>query len=144
MATQVVSLRLKETEAAYLTRQARRMQRTRSETAGLLLAEKLREEEFPLIEFRPTLTGREAFLRGTRLKVWHVALHARDTARDGRAAERIAKALAAPVEKVRAALDYYAAYPREVDAVLEELDSVTEEELRRSLPNLRVVGRGAE
>lgn len=139
MGSQVVSLRLKETEATYLARQARRMQRTRGETAALLLAEKLREEEFPLIEFRPALAGREAFVRGTRIKVWQVALHARGLKRAA-SPEHVARALAMPVEKVRAALDYYAAYREEVDAILEDVDATTEQELRRTLPNLRVVG----
>jgi uncharacterized protein (DUF433 family) len=138
MPTQVVSLRLKEAEAAYLTRQARRMQRTRGETAALLLAEKLREEEFPLIEFRPTLTGREPFLRGTRIKVWQVALHARDSRRAPRAARAIAKDLAVPVEKIQAALDYYTAYRTEINAILDDVAAVTELELRRLLPNLTV------
>jgi uncharacterized protein (DUF433 family) len=138
MGSKVVSLRLREAEAAYLVRQARRMQRTRSETAALLLAEKLREEEFPLIEFRPTLAGREAFVRGTRIKVWQVALHARGSERAS-SAERIARALTVPLEQVRAALDYYAAYREEIDAILEEVDGTTEKDVRRILPNVRVV-----
>ena len=135
MASKVVSLRLKETEAAYLVHQARLMQRTQGETAALLLSEKLREAEFPLIEFRPTTSGREVFVRGTRLKVWQVVMHARC----GSGAGQIAESLALPVEKIQAALDYYDAYAPEIDAILEEIEGTTYEKLRRKLPGLQLI-----
>ena len=136
MPSKVVSLRLKEREAAYLDQQARMMQRSLGETAALFLAEKLKEEQFPHIEFRSTVRGRMAYVARSRLAVWQVIMHARD--RDFNAA-RIAKALDFPVEQIQAALDYYAAYPDEVDAALEYVDGMTVEKLRQILPNVQEV-----
>jgi uncharacterized protein (DUF433 family) len=151
MATQVVSLRLKETEAAYLTKQARRMQRTRGETAALLLSEKLREEEFPHIEFKQTVVGRQPFIRGTRLKVWQIATWVQDiqatnkehsAEKEESLAAQIGTHLSVEPEKVQAALDYWAAYPDEIDPIVEEVENTTVEDLRRILPNLKVIDLG--
>ena len=151
MATQVVSLRLKEAEAAYLAKQARRMQRTRGETAALLLAEKLREEEFPHIQFRKTAVGRQPFIRGTNLKVWQIATWVRDlqaskpkrsAKKEESLAVRIGSYLSVEPEKVQAALDYWAAYPDEINRVVEEVENTTVEDLRRRFPNLKVIERG--
>lgn len=131
MASRVVSLRLKDEAVVKLERQARRLQRTPGETAVLLLTEKLREEEFPFIEFRPTAAGRLAFVEGSRLSVWMAAAMARDFAMDGR---RLAEHLQMPVEKITAALSYAQAYPEEIDPLVQELDETTAETLSRMLP----------
>ncbi|MGH2370854.1 MAG: transcriptional regulator, partial [Chloroflexota bacterium] len=84
-----------------MERQARVHQRSVGETAALLLIEKLKEEEFPFIEFRPTIVGRQAFVEGTSLAVWEVAAVARAFDGDSR---RVATHLDWPVEKVQDAM----------------------------------------
>ena len=136
MPSKVVSLRLKESEAAYLDQQARMMQRSVGETAALFLTEKLKQEQFPHIEFRPTVRGRMAYIARTRLAVWQVIMHARHV---DFSAGKIAKSLDFPVEPIQAALDYYRAFPDEVDAVLEYVDGMTLEKLRAILPNVQEI-----
>ncbi len=70
--SKVLSLRLKDDQIERLARAARRLGRTPSETAALLLEESLREREFTFIEFRDSPVGRQAYLKGTRLAVWQV------------------------------------------------------------------------
>src|SRR5215475_2895545 len=73
----VVSLRLPEPQAARLRKYARRLGRTPSETGRILLDEALRQIEFPLIEFRDSASGRQAYIKGRRSTVWMVMLIAR-------------------------------------------------------------------
>ena len=136
MASRVVSVRLKDADAARLERQARLLQRSTGETAALLLAEKLKEEEFPLIEFRPTLIGRQAFVEGTSLAVWEVAAVARAFGGEGR---RVAEHLDWPLDKVKAALAYAEAYPGEINPLVAHSESMTYDKLKRLLPGLRLV-----
>jgi uncharacterized protein (DUF433 family) len=137
MASRVVSLRLKEAEAEYLTRQARVLQRSIGETAALLLSEKLKEEAFPYIEFRQTVRGRVPYVKSTRLAVWQVVMVGRDL---DMSATRVVEHLGWPsIEQIQAALNFYAAYPDSVDVDLDHADSMTPEKLRQTLPALKVV-----
>jgi uncharacterized protein (DUF433 family) len=132
--SRVVSLRLRDEQFERLRRAARQLSRTPSETAALLLEESLREREFAFIEFRDTRAGREAFLKGTRLKVWQVAMVARGCEDD---LARVTELLGKPVVQIQAALTYAAAYPDEMAVALADNDA-SEAELRRLIPNLRV------
>jgi uncharacterized protein (DUF433 family) len=129
--SRVVSMRLKEEEADRLLRLSRRLRRSVSETAALLITEKLREEEFPLIEFRGSPLGRQAYVKGTSLAVWEVVLVARQLGMDAR---RVAEHLGWQEERVQAALNYAEAYPEEVGPLVSEAESVTFERLKRRLP----------
>jgi hypothetical protein len=132
--SRVISLRLKDGEAVTLTRLARRFSRSPGETAALLLSEKLREEQFPLIEFRRTLEGRQAFVKGTGMAVWEVVLVARGLDLD---TERTATRLEWPRERVAAALAYADVYPEEIQPILDEVEAMTADELRRRIPGLQ-------
>jgi uncharacterized protein (DUF433 family) len=134
--SRVVSMRLREEEADRLLRLSRRLRRSVSETAALLITEKLREEEFPLIEFRGSPLGRQAYVKGTSLAVWEVLLVARQLGMDAR---RVAEHLGWPEERVRAALNYAEAYPEEVEPLVSEAEGVTFERLKRRLPWLERV-----
>lgn len=134
--SQVVSLRLKDAEASRLGRLARRLRRSPGQAAALLLTEKLREEEFPFIEFRDSLVGRQAYIKGSSLAVWEVVLVARHHELDAR---RTAEHLEWPEEKVQAALVYAEAYPDEVLPAVEEVESFTFADLKRILPWAREV-----
>ena len=128
--SKVVSFRLTEDQVERLHRAAHRSGRKVSETAALMIEEGLRKREFPEIEIRETIAGREAFIRGTRLKVWHVAMHRLDGDHE---AARIAEALGFHEYEIQAALDYMDAYPDEIAEALEDNHRRFEEE-SRSLP----------
>jgi uncharacterized protein (DUF433 family) len=135
MASRVVSLRLKEREAATLQRQARLMQRTVGETAARYLTEALRMVEFPGIEFRQTSIGRLAYVKGTRVAVWMLVMIARSYAMD---VAKVAEHLEWRPEQVRGGLDYAAAFPEEVDPLVEETETMTYEKLKQRLPGLQL------
>jgi len=129
--SRVISLRLKDDQAAQLDRLARQFERSPSATAALLLAEKLTEEQFPCLEFRDTILGRELFVKGTRLKIWQVVMVARGYGMD---AARVAKELMAPAQGIESALAYAEANPDEINRILEEVESFTFEDLKRIVP----------
>lgn len=113
--SRVVSLRLQEPQMERLGRLARRLGRTPSETAALLIEEALRMAEFGHITFRDSPVGRQAYVLGTSLAVWEVVLVARSYDGD---AERTAAHLRWPPIRVQAALRYAAAYPDEIELAL--------------------------
>ena len=131
----VVSLRLKDSQVERLDRTARRMGRTPSETAALLLEEALRQEEFALIEFRDSPVGRQAYLKGSRLTLWQIVEFANGVDRD---VKRVADLLEIPPLAVRAALNYGEAYPEEIGYAIQD-NHKTLDELRRLLPGLEVI-----
>jgi hypothetical protein len=130
----VVSLRLKEQQVKQLDRLARHDRRTRSEMAALLLDEVLRESQFAYIEFKDTAVGRQAFIKGTRLKVWQVVSLVRDFEGD---TAKAAAHLEEPEVWFKAAMNYAVAYPDEIDAAIEEND-LSFEDLQRLLPNIEL------
>jgi uncharacterized protein (DUF433 family) len=133
--TKVVSLRLRDDQLERLQRAARRLARTASETAALLLEEALRQRDFAFIEFRDSPVGRQAYLKGTRLAVWQVLSLARTQAGD---VGRTAAYLEVPPIQVAAALRYAEAYPHEIEAAIaDHVRAPTE--LTRLIPGLRVV-----
>jgi uncharacterized protein (DUF433 family) len=134
--SRVVSMRLREEEADRLLKLSRHLRRSVSETAALLITENLREEEFPLIEFRGSPLGRQAYVKGTSLAVWEVLLVARQLGMDAR---RVAKHLGWQEKRVQAALNYAEAYPEEVEPSVSEAEGVTFDRLRRRLPWLERV-----
>jgi hypothetical protein len=71
-----------------------------------------------------------------RLEVWQVIMVARNYPEDTVA--KTADHLVLRPEQARAALDYYAAYPEEIDAALAENDEGFER-LKRLLPNIKRV-----
>lgn len=133
--SKVLSLRLKESQMERLGREARRLGRTPSETAALLLEESLRQSEFAFVEFRNSPVGRQAYLKGTRLAVWQVAWLTRTFEGD---ASRLADLLGVPTAAVTAALAYARAYPAEVQAAIEDQEHAAAE-LPALIPNLEVV-----
>jgi len=129
--SRVISVRLKDEQAAQLDRLARQFERSPSATAALLLAEKLTEEQFPLLEFRDTILGRELFVKGSRLKIWQVVMVARGYGMD---AGRVAEELMDREQGIESALAYAEAHPDEVNQTLEQVESFTFEDLKRIVP----------
>jgi uncharacterized protein (DUF433 family) len=137
--SKVVSLRLKDEQVERLQRAARRLGRTPSEAAALLLEEALRQRELPFIEFRDSPIGRQAYLQGTRLAVWQVVALARDYGDD---VARTAAHLEIPRLQVAAALRSAEAYPAEIEAAIADNASAAAD-LARLIPGLEVVAVGA-
>ena len=130
--SRVVSLRLKHAQMDRLLRAARRLGRTPSEAAALLLEEALRQREFAFIEFRDSPVGRQAYLQGTRLPVWQVVWLVRSFGGD---LARTAAYLEIPVVQVTAAMRYAEAHAEEVEAALAD-SARAREELPNRIPTV--------
>jgi hypothetical protein len=137
----VISLRLPPKSTERLKRMALRHGWTASDTSARLVEEGLRRAEFALIDFRDSPVGRQAYLQGSTLAVWEVAMLARDYKGDVAA---IAGHLEWPETRVAAALNYAEAFPQEIDTALAENDSVTFADLKRVLPNIERFSVGLE
>ena len=109
-----MSLRVEEPTLDELDRLARQRGVSRNALADRYLAEGVRRDEFPQIHFRDGALGRRAALLGTRLDVWQVVETVRNNANSADAA---ADYLGLPVERVRAAVSYYAVHRDEVDEI---------------------------
>ena len=79
--------------------------------------------DFAGIEFRDTGIGRQAYLRGTRLAVWMVALVARDFGDDGAA---VAAHLGLTAAEVALARAYAGAYPDEIAAAIADNEAASD------------------
>ena len=134
--SQTVSLRLPDELVTRIDRFARMLGNgtTRSKASMILIDEALREVEFDGIEFRNTSIGRQPYLKQTGMAVWEFITVAR---RFGLDAERTAEHLRYPIEIMKAGLNYYEVYNEEIDQALAE-NEISEERLKRLLPNLRV------
>jgi uncharacterized protein (DUF433 family) len=124
-------MRLQEDQIERLRRLARRLGRTPSETSTLLVEEALRRAEFAFLDFRDSPVGRQAYIQGSRVAVWEVVQVARSYQMDP---ARTAEHLRWPVLQVRAALNYAAAYPDEVEAAIRDNEALDFEALTRMLP----------
>lgn len=134
----VVSLRLRDEQMERMRRTSRRMNRTVSEAAALLLEEALRMVEFAFIQFRDSPAGRQAYIQGSSLAVWEVAALARAYGGD---VGRVAAHLEWPEMKVRAALNYAAAYPDEIAEAIED-NRLGLDELGRMIPGIETFAVG--
>jgi uncharacterized protein (DUF433 family) len=112
MPTRVQSCRIEESEAALLSRQAKRRHLEVSTLSSLYLKEKALEEEFPGIGFRDAAGGREAYVLGHRVAVWEVV----DVHREAKSVSRTADHFSWPDYLVKCALAYAKQYPDEVMA----------------------------
>jgi hypothetical protein len=92
--------------------------------------------EFAFIEFRDSIVGRQAYMQGSSLAVWEVAMLARERGGDlaGTAAY-----LGWPLSRVQAALNYTEAYTDEIEAALQDNAAYDAAALRRLLPQTRVI-----
>jgi hypothetical protein len=135
MATKVMSLRFAPQQMERLQRVARRLGRTPSETGALLVEESLRRNEFALIDFRDSASGRQAYVQGSSLAVWEVVLVARSYGTD---AGKTARHLNWPLVRVQAALSYAEAFAGEIEAALLDNEQMTLERLQQMVPGARV------
>ena len=129
--TSVVSMRLSEASGERLKRLARRHGWTASDASARLVEEGLRRAEFAHIDFRDSAAGRQAYVQGSSLAVWEVALLLESYKRD---AEAVAQHLGWPAAKVSAAANYAEAFPAEIAEALAENEAMDFAALKRMLP----------
>ena len=129
---QVISLRIPDATAERLRTTARRAGRTLNEWGALSLEEWLRQNEFADIEFRSVGSERQACLKAA-LPIWQIILVARAYGMDP---ERTAHHFGWPRRRAQAALNYYEAFPTEIDQVIEDNHAMTETALKRLLPQM--------
>jgi len=111
-----LTVRLDDEDAAEVRRIAQRERRSVSEVGARIIDEWLRQNRFPLIEFRSINGERVACLKG-RLEVWQVKMVALQYGDD---VTETARQLDLQPEQVQSALNYAAAYPEEIKAALDE------------------------
>jgi uncharacterized protein (DUF433 family) len=128
-------MRLRDDQQERLERAARRLGRTPSATAALLLEQRLREQEFPGIAIKDTLRGPEAFVEGTRWPVWTVVARLRSL--DGDVAELVRRYDGLTSEGVRAAARYAEAFASEIAEAIGE-NRRSPDDLKVDLPELSV------
>ncbi len=133
--SKVVSARLQDGTFQRLSRVARILDKTPSDTVATLVEESLREMEFALIEFRSSPLGRQAFMQGSSLAVWEVIEISQQYQMNE---EKVAEHFERPPEWVKAAFNYAEAYPKEIDFAIQDSQAVTLTDLKRRLPNLEV------
>ncbi|HKD84407.1 MAG TPA: hypothetical protein VKB58_06640 [Terriglobales bacterium] len=124
-----------------LKRIAKRHGWTASDASARLVEEGLKRSEFAFLDFRDSSAGRQAYIQGTTLAVWEVVLLLRSYKGNVMA---VARHLKWPEAKVRAALNYWEAFPGEVNEAIAENDSTGFQELKRMLPQAVdfAVGKG--
>src|SRR5580700_6219081 len=127
----VVSMRLPEESSRRLKRMANRHVWTTSDASARLVEEGLRRSEFAMIDFRDSPAGRQAYIQGSSLAIWEVAMVVRSHRGSVPAG---ARHLNWSELMVRAALHYAEAYPNEVEEALTENGEVDFSALKRMLP----------
>ncbi|MEO0455456.1 MAG: transcriptional regulator [Cyanobacteria bacterium P01_A01_bin.114] len=134
--SKVVSTRLQDETFNRLSRVARILGKTPSDTVATLVEESLREIEFAFIEFRNSALGRQAFMKGSSLAAWEVIQVAQAYEMD---VAKVASHFERPAEWVKAALNYAEAYPEEIAFAIEDAQAITSTTVKRLLPDLEVV-----
>lgn len=132
--SQTVTVRLPDDTAAWLKTSARRTGRSVSELGATLFEEARRTSEFSEIEFRTINGERVACVKG-HLQVWQVIEVAQGLGMD---VEKTASHFRWPVWRARAALNYYEAFPPEIDDAIQDNRSLGYDNLKRILPAVQL------
>jgi uncharacterized protein (DUF433 family) len=123
------SFRLSSVTARLLDSETKISRQSRNALADRLLGEALRLEHHPMIRFHEgEARRRRALVAGTRLYVFQIIATLRE--HDGSIDDTAAYFDVSP-RLVRAALDYYADFPDEVEADLDETQETAESERLR-------------
>lgn len=128
------SIRIPEDIAGAIQESAAASGRDFTAVATELLIEALKMRRCPGIIFADGPSGRRARIAGTGLEVWEVIATYKSLGRDF---TRLRQAYHWLTEaQLRAALGYYAAYPEEIDRLIDRNEAWTEERLARDHPTL--------
>lgn len=117
--TVVLTLRLPTEVARGVERLASRFGHRPAQLGARLVEEGLRRRDFPQIDLRETVAGRVAYLAGTRLAVYWIVR----AIRNGASVEGLAGDYELPRERLRAALAYAEAFPREINSDMEHAEA---------------------
>lgn len=126
-----IHVELRDEQAARLDRFATGLRKSRGEATAQLIEEGLRHSEFPGIEFRDSVVGREAYVVGSSLAVWEVLMIAEGYALN---VSSTVQHLQLDQGLVSQALRYASTFEFEVRRALGENRAITPEKLRASLP----------
>ena len=130
-----VSVQLTNEQMARLQQEAQRLGKTPEDAIARLVEESLREREFPGIEYRDVGDGREAFLKGTRLQVWHLRWYTDFNDDD---IPKMASEFNVPPEIVADAFAYGQRYADEIEASLAENRHIADN-IEQYFPGVRIV-----
>jgi len=119
------SFRFSEATLSRLEARAHEIRETRTGLAERYVEEGLRMDEHPGIGFADGPAGRRAVVLGTGLDVWELVATIRQP---GGSVEAASRYLELPVSAVRAAVRYCAAFPAEIDDLLERQAAIAERE----------------
>jgi hypothetical protein len=131
---QTMDIEMPDEQAARLDRFAMSVHKSPREATAQLIEEGLRHAEFPAVEFRDSDSGRQAYVVGSSLAVWEVAMINESY---GHSAEQTAAHLRWPLTRVEPVLAYARLYQQEIAAALQENRSVSPLDLQRTLLNSR-------
>lgn len=129
------TMRLTEETDAWVEHEARRTKRSKGAVVEALAEEAARMRRFPGIAFRGPEHDRRAWLLGTALDIWQVIEAYQDMG-----LERMLNEGDLSEGKVRLALAYYEAYPKEIDEAVGENQQPLEY-WRRLYPGLNITER---
>jgi uncharacterized protein (DUF433 family) len=127
-AKQPLAFRVLPRTLEHLKWRAREAGQPQTALAERYIEEGLRMDEHPLIYFRDGAAGRRPALLGTRLDVADVIETLRQ---NDNSVERTAAYLELPVDRIEAALRYYADYSAEIDDWIEWDRAIAEREEAR-------------
>ena len=126
MASQPFSMRMKDSLASELAAESRRTGEPKSRLAHRLVEEGLRMQAHPSIIFRDGPAGRRAAVIGGP-DVWEIARIPINTGTTGEAAvAAIVEHMGLRPDQARAAVEYYAAYPDEINTRIRRNDELAE------------------
>ena len=128
------SMRIPKELVAEIEGIAERSGKDFSATTKELLQEAIRTHRCPGIVFAEGVTGRRARIAGTGLEVWEVIATLKSVDEDF---DRLRSAYHWLNElQLRAALGYYRAYPKEIEALIGQNRKWTKESIHRTYPLL--------
>jgi uncharacterized protein (DUF433 family) len=100
-----------------------------------LLQEAIRMRRCPGIIFAEGTSGRRARIAGTGIEVWEVIAAYKSVKEDFKRLKKAYHWLSG--EQLKAALGYYAIYPKEIDRLIEQNEQWSGERLRERYPFMR-------
>ena len=132
--THTLTLRLPEADAIAVRRIAEREKRSVNEVGARMIEEWLRQDNYPLIEFR-SFSGERLPCLKNGIRLWKLIMTAQGYGMDVKKTAVHYNDIYSAAQ-IQAALDYYNAYPQEIDRPIQENQAVTFETLRRKLPHI--------
>ena len=100
-----------------------------------LLQEAIKMRRCPGIIFAEGTSGRRARIAGTGIEVWEVIAAYKSVKEDFKRLKKAYHWLSG--EQLKAALGYYAIYPKEIDRLIEQNEQWNDERLRERYPFMR-------